>query len=513
MQPLLSSSQIRDIDTRTIRNQKLNSRELMFRVGSRCALSLRKYLSKDIPVDIVCGTGNNGGDGLVISIVLNRMGFFCRVWKLHFSETATEDFLFYEQVVRSTSGIDFFEIKNADYFSPGEQIVDSIFGTGLKRPVTAEFEKIITTINSTAETILSVDIPSGIPVNGDFFDDNYIRASRTFTFQFPKLALLLPEFAEANSFWEILDIGLEPVNNNWSLTNFFLWTKEDAALSALHRNKHMHKGSGGHLLIVAGSEGMAGAALLSAKSAILSGCGLTTLHSIKTITESTSNLIPDVLTSTDENPDRVSVIPVLNKSNTTAIGPGLSVKEELSEIIKNEILEGDSNLVLDADALNNMANDPDWRNWYVSKRPKHIILTPHLLEFDRLFGQHSNTLQRIQTATEFCISTKSVIVLKGAYTVVVDSKGLVTFNNSGTPAMAKGGSGDVLTGVIGSMLARGYDPEIAARLGVYIHGLAGEIAEKKYSSESVCASGIIESLPEAFSEIYKGFSGRWSGRI
>jgi yjeF C-terminal region, hydroxyethylthiazole kinase-related len=386
-------------------------------------------------------------------------------------------------------------------FGKNDIIIDGLFGTGLNKPLTGGFATLVKSINKSKASVISIDIPSGM-----FAEDNsgntkgtFIKANKTFTFQFPKMAFFLPEDGEFVGEWEVLNIDLHPEAISKTTTSNYYLRKENVEKIIKSRSVFSHKGTFGHALLIAGSYGKMGAAVLSSKGCLRAGAGLLTVHVPEKGNVIMQTSVPEAMLDVDLNEKYFSEITFFPKKyNAVGIGPGLGTEQISSDAFFQLLRQIKVPLVLDADALN-LLDSPE----KIDRIPEGTILTPHVGEFNRLAGVSPvvSSYQRLLAAIEFAAQTKTYVVLKGAYTAVCTPERNCFFNETGNPGMATAGSGDALTGIILGLLAQGYSSRDAAILGVYLHGLAGDIAAKKLSQEGLMASDIIESLPLAFKEI------------
>ncbi len=381
-------------------------------------------------------------------------------------------------------------------------IIDAIFGSGLTRPVSGFIGEVIEHINAADAVTISIDIPSGLFADrhADPKEGKIIHADYTLSFQLPKLAFLLPENDSFVGEWHILDIGLHhDYINNAEVKNFLL-TKRDVQTTLRPRNKFAHKGTFGHALLIAGSYGKTGAAILASRACLRSGVGLLHTHIPKAGYEIMQTAVPECMLSIDRYDNYFSEVPDLGMYNAVGIGPGLGMEKQSQMALKLLIQNFSNPIVFDADALNILAENKTW----LAFLPKGSILTPHPKEFERLAGKWADDYEKLQKLRDLCFKYNIYIVLKGAYTCTGTPDGMCYFNSTGNPGMATAGSGDVLTGLITGLLAQGYSPAQAATLGVYLHGLAGDLAAKKKGQEAMLAGDIIENLGKAFKKI-KGF--------
>jgi len=383
----------------------------------------------------------------------------------------------------------------------GSIIIDAIFGSGLSKPIEGFAAEVIRLINDTNSTRIAIDIPSGL------YADQHsalpkaaiVKADYTLTFQYPKLSFLFAENEHYVGKWIVLPIGLmDEATKDKEIRNFTI-DRADAFSLLKSRTQFSHKGHFGHALLIAGSYGKTGAAVLAAQAALRSGAGLVTAHLPASSRQIMQTAAPEVMVSIDNNDRFISHHPDLSLFNTIAIGPGLGLAKETQQALKLLIQNATVPLLFDADALNILAENKTW----ISFIPPLSIFTPHPKEFERLFGKFANAFERNKRQIEFSVMHRIYIVLKGAFTSISTPDGKCFFNTTGNPGMATGGSGDVLTGVILGLLAQGYHPQEAAILGVYLHGLAGDIASKDKSQEAMIAGDITENLGAAFKKIRK----------
>ena len=378
-------------------------------------------------------------------------------------------------------------------------MIDGLFGSGLNRPLTGGFAAMVRYINQSNATVVAIDIPSGL-----FGEDNrkndpdaIIHADLTLTFGFPKLAFLLPENAEFVGEWKVLDILLHPEIIASTPTQFTLVTEEDIAAVFQPRNRFAYKGTFGHALLIAGSHGKMGAALLSAKACLRSGAGLLTVHIPGRGEQILQTAFPEAMVDLDQHQDHFSSVSGIKAYSSIAIGPGLGQHPDSVKALEQLLQVVEKPLVIDADALNLIAANKD----LLKRIPPRSILTPHPKEFDRIAGESTNSYERLKKAQAFATDHQLCVVLKGAYTAICTATGNVYFNNCGNPGMATAGSGDVLTGIILALLAQGLEPETAAVSGVFLHGTAGDLAAVYRSEESMIASDITDMLGKAFKQI------------
>jgi NAD(P)H-hydrate epimerase len=499
---ILNVNQIREADNYTIKNEPIDSIHLMERAAASSFDRIKVSLSLSRQIRIFCGSGNNGGDGLALSRMLIQAGYQVQTYLIKSSENYSDDCqmnlnrlkeITDNQVYEMFSASDFPDIKSEDL------VVDAIFGSGLSRSVEGIAAQLIKHINESGAVIISIDIPSGLMVDQaiDFHTAAVIHADYTFTFQFPKLAFLFPENEIIVGQWEVLPIGLHPGYLKSVTVKDNFMSSDEVRLILKKRAKYSHKGSFGHALLIAGSEGKLGAAMLAAKSCLRAGAGLLHVHLSGSAAMPLQTAIPEAMLSLDQSKTCFSHIPDLAGFNAIGVGPGIGTSDETSKALKLLIQEVKFPVVFDADALNILSENKTW----LAFLPEGSILTPHPKEFERLVGKWSNSFEKLQLQKELSAKYNLIVVVKGAHTSITDPFGNCWFNSTGNPGMATGGSGDVLTGIILGLLAQHYQPIEAAKLGVYLHGLAGDIAAENWGFESLIASDITENLGKAYKKL------------
>lgn len=495
---IFSSQQIRDWDQATISRHYGGSIELMEHAAGEVARYLLEY-EPALSFVIVCGTGNNGGDGLVIARKLHEEGRSVEVFIAGASDTGTDDFKSnLQRLMNSDIEIHFIPEDLEGFSFPGaDRIIDCILGTGTNRVADGYLGAVIRCINDSGIPAISVDLPSGLlpdllePQQGEV-----VRAAETITFESPKLAMLIPENEIFVGNMTVLPIGLDREFADHQSADYFFFDDYDAASVLKRRSRSAYKNQFGHLQVIAGSRGKMGAAVLCSHAAMAAGAGLVTASVPACGVNILQIAVPEVMCISDDDTNYLHTTEILEKCNAVAIGPGIGTFPETVIMMRRLMRTLHAPAVFDADALNIIAEKR-----LIGELNPGTVITPHIGEFDRLFGQHGNTFDRIRTMKEIASANQIVIVLKGSNTLVADPGGGLSFNSSGNPGMATAGSGDVLTGIIGSLLGQGYAPEVAARLGVYVHGLAGDVAREESSSTSMMARDIIQGLGDAFLHI------------
>lgn len=484
---VFSAEQVRMLDASTIEEENIVSHQLM----ERAAHQFTNRLLQKYPVlqtaYIFCGTGNNGGDGLCVARFLYAKNYHAVTFVVGDVQKASNDFVFnFKRLEETPAQVIFYDGNNFPAITNQDIIIDAVFGSGLNRKAEGIYEDIIEKINATPAKKISIDVPSGF-----FFDaptpSPCIQANETISFQFPKLGFFFPENSKFTGSWETVDIGLSKnkIQETDASAEYIL--ADDAKQILKKRSKFSHKGTYGHTLVIAGNEGMEGAAALAGKACLMAGSGLVTLCS-----QSRQWFYPELMhVNTNELLQQIQS----KKYNALAVGPGLGANIHTKEILETVFKKYQSPLVLDADALNTLAEHKTLLN----KIPVHSIFTPHPKEFERLFGTTANSFEQLELQKTMSVTLRCFIILKRAYTCITTPEGKIFFNSTGNPGMATAGSGDVLTGMIAALLAQNYSAEHAVVFGVYLHGLAGDLALKKTGGQNVNATDIIENIQYAYS--------------
>ena len=497
---LFYTSQIHDLDQYTIEHEPIASVDLMERAAKCILEEFIQLFPVTSPVCIFAGPGNNGGDALALARLLLEKSYKVNVVLLQSGKLSRDCEInknrlqekFPERITILTDNFVAPEISEETI------LIDGLFGSGLTRGIEGIYASAINWMNDSGCKIISIDIPSGL--HGEENIDTsatIIKADLTYSIQFPKLSFFFPENDKFLGKWKLIDIGILPQIIAETESHYEYLDKHEMLQIIRPRNKFAHKGTFGHLLLIAGSEGMAGAAVLSANAAMRSGAGLVTVQSVEAnriivqtaVHEAIFHSHDYISAATDKND--------YQQYTTIAIGPGISQDKSTVSFLKTLLINQNNTLVLDADALNIISKNPDFLNYI----PQNSILTPHPKEFERLFGTCENGYSRMTKANEIAVKLGLIIVLKGANTLIALPNGQLFFNSTGNSGMATAGAGDVLTGIIGGLLAQGYSPENAAKLGVYLHGLAGDLALIGQSEESLLAGDIVDFIGKAYKEI------------
>ena len=500
---IFSATQLKEADQITLEKQGISSLELMERAATLVYEEIdRRLQGAHIPVKIFCGIGNNGGDGLVVGRLLLEQGYDVSFYIVNYSDHRSKDFLAnYDRVKNQTtkwpallrSEEDFPEIKKGDF------VVDAIFGVGLNRPLVPWVANLVKHINASEAFVLAIDLPSGLMADQPTEDQEaIIKAGYTITFQSPKMSFFLPETAAFIGELQIMDIGLDREYLIDTPTKAQLIGKEEAKMLYRPRNKFSHKGTYGHALMVGGSYGKMGSICLAATAALKSGAGMVTVFIPSCGYETLQTALPEAMVLTDTNEKMLTEIDHKMDPSVIGFGVGVGTGGKTVQAFADLLRKTEKPMVIDADGLNILSGNKE----LLKSIPEASILTPHPKELERLIGKWSNDFEKIQKARDLANEYRLILVLKDAYTITLTADDLY-INTSGNPGMATAGSGDVLTGILTSLVAQGYNPLTAAVFGVYLHGRSGDMAAEKLSYEGVIARDIAENTGAAILDLFK----------
>lgn len=472
MLPILTASQIREADAYTIAHEPVSSIDLMER-ASKAFVSwfVNHFPDKRKLISVYCGTGNNGGDGLAIARLLHEHGYQqLNVKVVSFSDKTSADFSKNLKKLQELPVAIINIEKDSD--TPAENsdiLIDAILGSGLNKPLTGNYKKLVENLNNLHKAVVAVDVPTGFYTDGEVDKEaTVLKADLVITFQQPKINFLLPESASYIDCCGVVNIGLDENFIRSLQSPYQLVEHQDIKEMLKPRSRFSHKGTFGHALIIAGQAKTMGAALLSSSACVYAGAGLTTACIPQSGLTALNSYQAEVMAIVREK----GQLPGMDLDNFSAIaiGPGLGKDDDALALLKHVLEKYGKPLVIDADALNLLSSNPQLLN----KLPAGSILTPHMKEFDRLFGEHTNWWQRLQTVRKKAQELKICIVLKNSYTITGTPNSNLYFNSTSNAAMAVGGMGDVLTGIITALIAQKYTPEQACIMGVYLHGKAGD---------------------------------------
>lgn len=502
MMKIFPTSDIKQLDAYTIENEPVASIDLMERAAHALTEAITGQWGVKTHFAVFAGPGNNGGDALAVARLLGSQGYRVEVFLFNTKGQLSPDCAVNKERLADVPGVDFHEVTSQFVFpklTADDVIIDGLFGSGLNKPLAGGFAAVVKCINASPAQVVSIDIPSGLMGEDNSFNapSGIVRADLTLSLQLPKLAFLFPECEAYVGRWRLLDIGLSREGMDTLSTAYGLTEPDDVKRLLKPRGKFAHKGCFGRALLIAGSQGMAGASVLSARACLRSGVGLLTLHVPFCNNGIVQTAVPEAMTELDLSDTCFATATDVDDYQAVAIGPGLGRSPETVAALIEQVETSDTPMVLDADALNILGEN----RALLSHLPKGSILTPHPVELERLVGKCRSSFERLERARELARSADVHVVLKGAYTAVLSPDGMCRFNPTGNPGMATGGSGDVLTGVLLALLAQGYEPGDAARLGVYVHGLAGDLAAETRGVIGLTAGDVVEALPQAWMQL------------
>lgn len=498
---ILTAAQVKAWDHFTIQNEPISSIALMERAAAACVKWILTHYPSTHQFSIFCGKGNNGGDGLAIARMLAERGKLIQVHVLEFGFRGTDDFQTNLSRLHQYPQVQIQFIQSIEHIHPvppERLVIDALFGVGLHRELNGLAASVVSSINQANLEVVSIDLPSGLFADQSSPFPNIIKATHTLTLECIKPALLFQENESYVGQLTVIPIGLHPeflVNEMAS----YEWVDSNFIRPLVNpRKRTAHKGNFGHALLIAGSEGKMGAATLSARATLRAGVGLLTCQVPKGGNTIMQVAVPEAMTISDKEEKFISMLPKdLSVFNAIGIGPGIGQEVATKEVLVSLIKQYRRPLVFDADALNIISGDPSLLN----SIPAGSILTPHLKEFERLFGPSPSDYERMSTARDWAEKLQIIIIIKGSNSMIFNIDRRVYFNSTGNPGMATGGTGDVLTGLITSLLAQGYPSLQAALLGVYLHGKAGDLAAAEISQEALMAGDIIDFMGSAWKSL------------
>lgn len=499
---IFRTSQIRNLDAYTIEHEPISSIDLMERAASAVCRELTERWTGNTPFIVFAGHGNNGGDALAVSRMLIEKGYEVTTYLFNPKGELSPDCAINRDRLEKTANSHLIPVAT-EFVPPvlteDYVVVDGLFGSGLSRPLTGGFAAVVKYINASAATVVSIDIPSGLmgEDNSKNNPNTIVKADWTLTFQQPKLSFLFPENQIYVGEVSILDIGISKEAMAATYSDYEVILPENLKPVMRQRSYYSHKGDFGRACLIAGSQGMAGAAVLAARSCLRSGVGLLTVHTPICNNTILQTAVPEAMTDIDVYEQTFGTAVDSEMYDVIGMGPGLRKSDETVNAVLEQIDGSLKPMVLDADALNILGEHSN----YIGTIPKGSVLTPHPVELDRLAGKSENTYERLKKARNIAMGQGVVVILKGANTFIFTPSGKCYINMTGNPGMATGGSGDVLTGIITALLAQKYAPEEAAILGVFVHGMAGDRAARKKGVTSLIAGDIVDSLSEVWTAL------------
>ena len=498
---IFNQQQIKSLDKYTIEHEPIRPVDLMERAARTLKKSITDMLKPENEVVVFAGPGNNGGDALAVARLLAEQGTPVSVYLFNVDNKLSEECAINRERLKEQGKTKHF-VEITQQFDPPQLdeniwVIDGLFGVGLTRPLSGGFASLVKYINASNARIVSIDVPSGLMTEDNTYNiqANIIKADVTLTFQQKKLAFMMADMQQYIGELHILDIGLSQDYIKRTETTFNILEKKDIQRLMKPRNSFAHKGTMGHALIIAGRYGMAGAAVLAAKACLRSGVGKVTALTPKENRIVMQTAVPEVVLHIDHEDNFFSEAIATEPFNAIGIGPGIGQEENTAIAFIAQLRRSQVPTVIDADAINILANHRAW----IQQLPKGIVMTPHPKEFERLDGYDCNSdSERLFRAKDMAEKLQAYIILKGHYSALCMPDGRVVFNPTGNAGMATAGSGDVLTGIITALLAKGYERDEACLIGMYLHGLAGDLAAEALGQESMVASDIIDHLPQAF---------------
>ena len=494
---LLNTQQIREADAFTLEQEGISSHTLMERATHCCTEWMLNHLGYMRKFVAVCGPGNNGGDGLAIARQLIERGIEVEVLLLKSDNYSADNIANQKALVPKGIPLHTLDENTVQNRIDSDVVwIDALWGNGARAITNKNLCGIVDALNSARGMRISIDLPSGL--QSDSIPEpksSIVKAHITLCFHKPRLSFFFEESAPFLGHWEVLDIGLKEPDSLSANCNYT--THDDAKSLFRKRSAFSHKGTFGHALVAGGSLGKSGAVILAAKAALRSGAGKVTAFVPQCAVAPLQSALAEAMCLAANNELYLSGMLNPEHFDAIAFGMGAGTHDETARLLKVLIQSTPVPLVLDADALNILAEEKTW----LAFLPARTILTPHPGELDRLCGKASNSFERWQNAQNLALKTGCIVVLKGAYTRICLPDGHTLFNSSGNAGMATAGAGDVLSGVIAALLASGYSALHAAVLGVFAHGMAGDIAATHKGETALIAGDIVEALAEVWKEM------------
>lgn len=498
---IFTAAQIHELDNYTITHEPIKSIDLMERAAKTITRAIMDEWTDRTPMVIFAGPGNNGGDSLAVARLLAEENYKVSVYLFNIHNKLSDDCAANKQRLIDSKRVGHFTEVTLN-FDPPELtedmvVIDGLFGSGLNKPLIGGFASLVKYINQCPAKVVSIDIPSGLMCEDNTYNihSNIIRADLTLTLQQKKLSMMMADCQKYIGRLRVLDIRLSKEYIDKTEANCRILEEQDVRRLLMPRDDFAHKGAMGNALIIAGSYGMAGAAVLATRACLRSGVGKVTVHTPRRNYLVMQTAVPEAVMQMDHEETYFSESVDSTDFDALGIGPGLGLVENTAIALIGQIRRTSCPIVADADALNILANHQAW----MQQLPSGIIMTPHPKEFDRMAGSTSNNdYERLIRAQQMAEHIKGYIILKGHHSALCMPDGHIVFNATGNSGMATAGSGDVLTGILTALLARGYDKGTACQLGMCLHGLAGDLAAKEVGKESLVASDIIQFLPKAF---------------
>ncbi len=491
---------IREADKYTIESEGIASIELMERASEACVEWFVQYADTGKRITIFSGIGNNGGDGLAIARLLAARSYKVRVFLVKYADKLSKDCqINLDNLSVGDVCVTVFDHESELPSLEDDIVMDAMFGSGLNRPIEGFSKKLIQHINLSRNIVVAIDIPSGLFADKCNLDDEgIIQADYTLSFELPKHAFFHPMNDRFVGNWELLPIGLSQEFIQAYRSKYHLLLHGDVLHLLQPRRKFSHKGTYGHALLMSGSYGKMGAAVLAARAALRSGCGLLSAAIPEHGNCIMQTAVPEVMTIPDAAMKFVTQLPSVDLYTAIAFGPGVGVNEDTSKLLKSLIQRTEIPLIIDADGLNILAKNKTWMAFL----PKGSILTPHPGEFRRLVGDWDDDYHKIQKQLDLATKFQIFVILKGAHTSIACPDGKLYYNSTGNSGMATAGSGDVLTGILLGLKAQGYSSLSASLIAVYLHGLSGDIAASDLGPDALMSGDIVNGLAKAWMKLY-----------
>ena len=499
---IFTSKQLRELDAYTVKNEPIDSYDLMERAAVAMSKEILQRFGKERRVVVFAGPGNNGGDALAIARILAGAGVNVEAYVFNIGSKISHECEKNMERLNGMRNAKLTEItKQFDPITLTENdiVIDGLFGIGLNKPLNGGFAGLVRYINAQPAYVISIDIPSGLMCEDNSINvkQNIVCANMTLTVELPKLAFFFADTATYAG--EIVTVSVNMSKEYIEKTNtpFTTLSCDNVCTLLRKRNAFAHKGTFGHGLLIAGCYGMAGASILAGRACIRSGIGKLSIHVPGCNKDILQQTVPEAVLTIDSGTRFFS-----NSENTApydavAIGPGLGNFHDTSSAFIEQVRSCQTPLVIDADGLNILSEHKGW----IAQLPRKTILTPHPGEFSRIAETGNDCFKMLMEAREMAMRHQFYIVLKGHYTFINTPEGHTYINTSGNSGMATAGSGDVLTGILLSLLAQGYSQDEACRLGVFLHGLAGDFAAADLGEDGIIASDIISHIPKALMKL------------
>lgn len=501
---IFTSKQIHEWDAYTIKHDDITSLDLMERSAKAITRAITEIWNKNVPIIVFAGPGNNGGDALAVARLLAEEQYNVIAYLFNIRNHLSDDCYSNKMRLKDSKRLKQF-VEVTEEFDPPELtkdtlVVDGLFGSGLNKPLGGGFASLVKYINASECKVVSIDLPSGLMAEDNTYNitANIIRADVTLTLQSRKLCMYLADCQQFLGELKILDIGLSQEWMQKTVSPITIVERENIVPLIKGRSPFAHKGTMGHALIIAGCYGMAGAAVMATKACLRSGVGKVTVHTPLRNYDIMQISVPEAIVQIDKDEHCFSETVDVDAYQAVAIGPGLGQRETTAIALISQVRRTQKPMVLDADALNILGSRKAW----LQQLPQGVLLTPHSKEFDRMEGSDcSSDYERLAKARDMAQRQQIYILLKGHYSALCQPDGTVIVNSTGNAGMATAGSGDVLSGIIVGLMARGYTTAEAAVVGMYLHGLAGDIAAETMGMESLIATDMITALPRAFEQL------------